>query len=242
MRLRFSLQRPGDQSACNCPVTVQKHREAAKESVKHASGCYLVLSNLFLGTLENSPWNTSLCICICTVHSYTCSHVHAFSSLIIQSCTQQYCHAAYALSLHFLPISGLFQGTNPASFLSQSSVLTNALCAHLGVQFLTSGQWETAFSTAYCWLFIFLMKFLDALGPPGWHSLHCLRGDLNESKMYLPFTASNPLNSCLLNGISWECTWDACCQLLPTLRQGPPSSSTTAGWARAGERAQHREA
>lgn len=149
------------------------------------------------------------------------------------------------LFLHLLPMAGLFQGTNPAAFLSQSFVLANALCGRLVRCSSPLASEKQPSLQPYCWLFILWRCFWDALGPPSWHSLYCLREDLNKSKMYLPFAASNPQYSCLLNGMRCLLSAPPFPETVGTHSSTPwplSSSMTGAGWARAGDQAQHREA
>lgn len=54
--------------------------------------------------------------CACTLFSDHPAPAHSNTVMLL------------ILFLHFLPIVGLFQGTKPASFLSQSLLLANALC------------------------------------------------------------------------------------------------------------------
>lgn len=129
--------------------------------------------------------------CACTLFSDHPAPAHSNTVMLL------------ILFLHFLPIVGLFQGTNPASFLSQSSLLASAVCGQLVScsSPLASEKQPSLQPAAGCSSFEVLLARLRSTRLA---SLHCLREDLNKSKMYLPFTASNPLNSYLLNAISWE--------------------------------------
>lgn len=127
---------------------------------------------------------------IYSVFAYFCLHVH-----VLSSDHRRPAHSntvmLLMLPLHFLSIIGLFQlQTLPVCFTILLFWLTLSVNTWWAVP---SGQWETAFLIACYWLFILWRCFWDASGPAGWDRLHCLRADLNKSKMYyLPFTASNP--------------------------------------------------
>lgn len=109
---------------------MQKNREVAKESAnmfQDVTLCFQVSS----WVLWKIPPEILLC-------AYIYIHTHSvFAYTFACACTLFSDHPAPAhsntvmlliLLLHFLPIIGLFQGTNPASCLSQSSLLANALC------------------------------------------------------------------------------------------------------------------
>lgn len=129
-----SLPSPGQ--ICPCTNTESAFHNSAERLIllclRHWSNIFQDVTLCFQASFW-VLWKISLGILLCAYIQRICILLFACTCALLWSsktCTQQYCHAAYAPSA--LPFHNrALPATNPASFLHHSSVLANALCEHL---------------------------------------------------------------------------------------------------------------